>query len=301
MLRPFEYLKPETLSEACELLGEHKKRARPLAGGTDLLFSMRMGKLAPAVIVDIKDIPGLDGIDVADDGSMRIGALTRVRDIERSKHIRRHLPALGEAADILASVQIRNRARIGGNLCNASPSADMPPALIAVDSTAVIAGANRKRTIALEDFFVGPGRTVLEDDELLIELRIPPQAAGSGNAFERMTARQAMDLAVVGVGVRVTVDRKGACKEARIALAAVAPTPVRAVEAERYLQGKSLSPQTLRNAAELAGQACAPIDDVRASADYRRDMVEVYTRRKLQLALERANAALVGQDRGKMA
>jgi len=290
MLPQFDYARPDTLQDACRLLAANPDAARPLAGGTDLIFDMRLGKKSPALVVDLKCVPGLDEISFDADGAMRLGALVRTRDIEQSDRIRQEFSALTDAIDVLASVQIRNRARLGGNLCHASPSADTPPALIALGATVDIAGPDGTRSLPLEAFFTGPGKTVLTAGEVLAAVTVPPVPAGGGSAYIRNTVRKAMDLAIIGVGAMLVLDRDGRCAKAGIGLGAVAPKPLRAHDAEAFLTGKQLDDATIAEAAKLARSIATPISDVRSQADYRADMVEVYTRRTLALALSRAAA-----------
>ncbi len=279
-MKPFDYLAPITLFEACELLAAHNDEARVVAGGTDLLLKMKVDKLSPKVIVNIKRIPDLRGL--AFNSHLTLGALTTLEEIRRSPVIREHYPALASAAAMMASVQIRNLATVGGNLCNAAPSADLAPILIALNAAVRIAGRKGERRVPLEDFFTGPGATVLTSGELLVAIEVPLPAGPS--LYLKHAPRMCMDIAVVGVGValRGSDPLLQGCESARVVLGAVAPTPLRARRAEEELLDGPLTPERIERAARIAAEESKPIDDVRGSAWYRRRMVEVLTRRGLE-------------------
>lgn len=276
----FQYFSPKTLPEAIEILSGFNGEVKPIAGGTDLLLKMKEGRADPKAVVNIKRIPELRGISrIGERGSAcSIGALTTLEELRRSSAIREQYPALSDAANTMASVQIRNLATVGGNMCNAAPSADLAPILIALDSTARIAGPSGERKVALEDFFTGPGKTALAPGELLASLEIPAPAGPS--VYLKHSPREHMDIAVVGVGLRATL-RDGKCESARVVLGAVAPVPLRARRAEAELIGGPLTADRIDRAARLAAEESKPIDDVRGSAWYRRRMVEVMTQRGL--------------------
>jgi CO/xanthine dehydrogenase FAD-binding subunit len=278
-MKPFEYFAPATLPEAQQFLAAHNGEARAIAGGTDLLLKMKAGALraAPKAIVNIKRLPELRGISDRQ-SAVTIGALTTLEELRRSPLIREQLPALAEAANTMASVQIRNLATVGGNLCNAAPSADLAPILIALRAVAVISGPSGERRLPLDEFFVGPGQTVLRPGELLLALEVPPPAGRS--LYLKQSPRQHMDIAVVGVGLTLQLEADR-CESARVVLGAVAPIPWRARRAEAELAGGRLTPERVRRAAWLAAEEAQPIDDVRGSAWYRRRMVEVLTWRGL--------------------
>ena len=276
-MKPFEYFAPQTLSETVEILAGFKGDARIIAGGTDLLLQMRAGKATPRAVVNIKRIPDLRGLTF--NSHLAIGALTTLEELRRSPVVRDHFPALADAAATMASVQIRNLATVGGNLCNAAPSADLAPILIALNATAQIAGPRGARYVSLEEFFTGPGATILAPDELLAAVEVPPP---SGRAlYLKHAPRAFMDIAVAGVGIAIGLDGER-CKSVRIVLGAVAPRPLRARRAEHELLGQSPQPERIERAAKLAAAESEPIDDVRGSAWYRRLMVEVLTRRGLK-------------------
>jgi carbon-monoxide dehydrogenase medium subunit len=276
-MKPFEYFAPQTLSETVDILARFKGDARIIAGGTDLLLKMKAGKETPRAVVNIKRIPDLRGLTF--NSRLAIAALTTLEELRRSPVVRDHFPALADAAATMASVQIRNLATVGGNLCNAAPSADLAPILIALNATAQIAGPGGARYVSLEEFFTGPGATVLAPDELLAAVEVPRP---SGRAlYLKHAPRAFMDIAVVGVGIAMGLDGER-CKSVRIVLGAVAPRPLRARRAEHELLGQSPQPERIERAAKLAAAESEPIDDVRGSAWYRRLMVEVLTRRGLK-------------------
>lgn len=291
-MKSFDYYAPTSLNEALGLLAEQGGRARALAGGTDLLLKMRAGRLVPGCLINIKRLPELRGLSYDATQGLRLGALTTVAEIMASPDVCSRYPALAHAAATMASVQIRNLATVGGNLCNAAPSADLAPPLIALGAQAHIAGPRGERSVALEDFFTGPGQTVLADDELLIRVTVPPPEAGLAAVYLKHTPREAMDIAIVGVAAAVAWS-DGVCASARIVLGAVAPTPLVAQEAGEALIGRPLEEEYIAEAARRAAQAARPIDDVRASAWYRREMVGVLVRRAL-----RGVAASTGQSLG---
>ncbi len=283
----FEYAAPQNLQDAVALLAGVSGEARPLAGGTDLIAQMKENRRSPSLVVDVKKIPELNVLSY--EAGLRIGAAVSCTQIAEFEPVRVHYPALAEACALIGSYQIQNRAALGGNFCNAAPSADAVPPAIAYGATLVIAGPNGQREIPAEDFFVGPGQTVLEKGEVLVEIVLPSPPLHSGAAYLRFIPREEMDIAVAGVGsfVQLSPDAR-ICEQACIVLAAVAPTPVRAEEAEAFLMGRAVDETTLAQAGELASQAASPISDVRGSAAYRLELVKVLTRRTLGRALERA-------------
>lgn len=277
---PFEMYQPTTLQEASRLLKEKGPGGRFLAGGTDLVIAMKEKGLAPEYIVDLKRLPGLSGIRKNSDGSITIGALTTMREIETSKLLREKYPFLCQSAAEVGSVQIRNRATVGGNMSNATPSADVAPSLIALQAIAKVAGAGGERTVALEEFFLGPGRNALSPDEILTEITIPPTSPRLVGDYIKFSPREMMDLAYVGVAVVYSLNDKK-CADVRIVLGAVAPTPIRAKKAEAALEGQILSAELAANVGAIAAEEAKPISDVRSSADYRRAMVGAMTKRAL--------------------
>lgn len=281
-MRPFEYFAPQSLHQAVELLGPG---TAVLAGGTDLFLKMERRQVQPDAVVDLKRIPGLDSVTPSDDG-LRIGALALMDTLASSPTVLGDDNALARAARVVGSAQTRNRATIGGNLANASPAADTAPALMVLGAMVRASSAEGTREMPVDELFVAPGKTALRDGELLAEVVIPPLPARSASSFQRCV-RTAMDIAVVNCAAFVRLDG-GTIAEARVALGAVGPTPMRATDAERLLVGQPFSAAAAEAAAESAGDQARPIDDVRAGADYRREMVRVLTRRALQEAVEHA-------------
>ena len=289
VLKSFDYSRPRTVKEATEALARLGTRAKVIAGGTDLLVQMRAWEVGPDCLIDLKGVKALGLVGRGKRGVLHIGATVDLRTIETDDAIRAHFRPLGEAAAKIGSIQVRNLGTIGGNICNAAPSADTAPALLVLNARARIVGAGGRRSVPLVDFFAGPGKTVLGRDEILAGLDLPSVPPRSGADYQRVSTRKAMDLAVVGVAALVTLEPgDSVCREARIALGAVAPTPMRVPEAEELLKGQALLPNVLREAARVAAAAARPISDARGSAEYRREMVEVLTRRTLTAALKQA-------------
>ena len=287
----FSYLRPDTLEEAIDILQEHGNQAKVLAGGTDLLICLRQRTLRPRYVVSLKHVPGLKYIRYNRSQGLRLGALTTIGDIETSEVVRQHYPMLAEAASGLGSVQIRNLATVGGNLCNAAPSADMAPGLIGLRARAVVEGPEERYSVALEDFFQGPGRTILGPADILVEIRVPPPSPHTGAVYLSLSPRRAMDIPVVDIAAVVRLAAaNGVCQDVRLVMGAVAPTPRRARRAEEVLRGQTITDELINRAAARARREARPITDVRASADYRREMVAVLSCRALRQALELAQA-----------
>lgn len=278
---PFDFYQPATLAEASRLLKDNGPGGRFLAGGTDLVIAMKEKGLLPKYIVDLKRLPGLSGIRENSDGTITTGALTTMYAIETSALIRKKYPFLAQSAAEVGSIQIRNRATVGGNMANATPSADVAPALMALNATAKIASADGERAVPLEEFFRGPGQNVMNPDEILTEITIPktgPQLVGE---YIKFSPRDMMDLAYIGVAVAYNLDSGRKCTGVRIVLGAVAPTPIRAKNSEALLEGQVLTEDLAAKVGDEAARESKPISDVRSSADYRRAMVGVMTRRAL--------------------
>lgn len=286
-MQRFEYLKATTVEQAVSFLALRKETAKLLAGGTDLIPDLKNETLAPEYLVDIKSLPGLAGMFYDEEG-LSLGALTTIRAVETSSLIQNSRPfnVLAQAARTLGSVQVRNRATIGGNLCHASPSADMAPALLALGATVYLTGPAGARSASIAEFFTGPGETVAGPDEILTEIRAPkPLSPRTAGVYIKHSPRGAMDLAVVGVAVVVSMSPGDAiCADIRIGLGGVAPTPVRARQAEAVLRGRKLEDALVETAAKMAANDSSPISDVRASAEYRRAMVAVLTDRAIRQA-----------------
>jgi len=286
-VRRFHLALPRSIEDCLKLLAERGPEAKLVAGGTDLLPQMKNGLVKPTAVIDLSGVADLRVLRREDGAGLRVGASVAAREIELDPYTRSAYPALAESGALVGSVQIRNLATVGGNLCNAAPSADMAPPLLSLDAEAIIAGPRGRRRVPMADFFTGVRRTVLAPDELLVELIVPAPGPHSGGQYLRHTPRRELDIAVVGVASQVTLS-DGVCRKARIALAAVAPTPIRATAAERALEGQPPTAQLIARAAQLAVEAARPISDQRGSADFRRHLVGVLTRRTLTTALERA-------------
>jgi len=287
----FEYFTPRRLGEAVSLLRHYGKKAALLAGGTDFMLRVERRVATPGVVVDLKNIPDLKGIGTSREG-LRIGALALMEEIASAPAVRKRYGLLASAAGVVGSIQTRNRATLGGNLCNASPAADTPPALIALAAAVRVSSGKRLREVPIEDFFLGPGKTCLASGEIVKEIFIPSPARRSAGSFQRST-RTAMDIALVNCAVFLSLDSRGeVIKDIRIALGAVAPTPLRVQSAEEALRGKKGDLEDIEQAAERAVASASPIDDVRASAHYRREMVRVLTRRAVVEALRQAKGEI---------
>ncbi|PYN15890.1 MAG: dehydrogenase [Candidatus Rokuibacteriota bacterium] len=288
-MRRFELLLPESVEDCVRALAQRGPETKLLAGGTDLLPQLKNGLLKPARVIDLSGVARLRAVESANGQGLRIGSAVTARALELDRTVRSRYLSLAESGALVGSVQVRNLATLGGNLCNAAPSADMAPPLLALDAEAIILGPKGERRVPIATFFTGVRQTVLAPDELLVELAVPAPGAHSGGTYLRHTPRRELDIAVVGVASQLTLAN-GVCTKARIALAAVAPVPVRATAAERALEGQAVTPDRIARAAELALEAARPISDQRGSADFRRHLVRVLTRRTLTTALARASA-----------
>jgi CO/xanthine dehydrogenase FAD-binding subunit len=281
-MKNFEYIRPVKLADAVSALKAYDN-AFVLAGGTDFIVKLVNDIVRPGCVIDLKGIP-LNTISRGND--WRVGAMTTIRDIEVSKTLEEHLPFLGQAASTVGSVQIRNRATIGGNLCNASPAADVSTMLLAMDSRVNIATGNGEKIVALEDFFTGPNSTILKKGEVLTEIIIPREVEQSRGLYIKFSPRKAMDIGMVNVALLVDAEPgTRLCKKIRIAMGAVAPTPIRAKQAENLLAGKILSPELIDRAAEMASLETRPISDFRASANYRKALVKTIVARGIKSIL----------------
>ena len=283
----FTYHEPRSLAEAVSLLQTHGSSAKVLAGGTDLLVQMKLGKIQPQHLIYIFKIPELQFL--TEGQGLRIGPLTVHRDLEKSSVVREKFTVLFEAARSVTSAQVRSMGTVGGNLCHASPAADSAPALIALGAQIRIAGGAGVRMLPLEDFFVAPGKTALKPGELLAEIQIPDSGPASGSAFLKLT-RVAADLAKVNAAALIKRE-KNICRECRIASGAVAPTPVRLKQAEEILRGRRFEEDLCRLAGEKAAEEIQPITDIRSTAWYRREVIKVLVRDALKQAWERAGRA----------
>ena len=288
-LPSFFYSAPKTIDEFWAMMELYRGRCKVLAGGTDVLVRMKARTLTPRYLIDIKGIRSLAyiGHDVVE--GLRVGAATTLRTIENSDLVRHSFPSLSESAHLIGSVQIRNRGTVAGNLCNASPSADMAPSLIALDASLRISKRSGDRIVSLEDFFLGPGQTVVEKDEIVTEIRVPNAHPWTGVVYRKHSVRKAMDLAIVGVAAKITIDDMDKkCIDPRIVLGAVGPRPMRAKRAEEVLSGRVVDDRLIEMASAEAASECRPISDVRSSAGYRKEMVRVFVKRAVEGAMELA-------------
>ncbi len=286
-LRNFEFFEPTTIEEASALLTQYTGKAKLLAGGTDLIIEMKARTAMPEYVISLEKIPGLVGIDYDEGTGLRIGALTKMRTLEKDPTIRERYTALAEGAGEVGGVQIRHLATIGGNISHGSPAADTAAPLLALGAQVSIASADGERTVPIETFFLGPGQTVLETGEIVTGFECPPRGTNEGSQYIKQKIREVMDLAFVGVASSAKTNN-GTVSDVKIGLAAVAPTPLRATDAEAIVNGNSLTAELLEQAATAASAQSSPISDLRCSAEHRREMVGVLTRRTLQAAADRA-------------
>jgi carbon-monoxide dehydrogenase medium subunit len=309
-MKKVDYLKPKTLDEALSLLNQYGEKAKLIAGGTDVVVLLKQKEISPDALISLQEIPGLDHIDY--NGDLKIGPMVTHRAIEKSKLIREKFSALTDASDVLGSVQIRNVATIGGNIVTAAPSADTAAPLLALGAQLKLKSSKVERTIPLEQFFIGPGETILEKGEILTEILIPKTLPNTGSAYWKLQRRGALDLPILGVAVLLSLDKGTVscsdllctsspistvlhslegdeifCKEVRIALGVAAPTPMRATRAENLLRGKKISDELLDAIAETAVKEAQPRDSIRGEAWYRKDMIKVLVKRMAMRCIER--------------
>ncbi|MFC2068982.1 FAD binding domain-containing protein [Chloroflexota bacterium] len=289
VLHPFEYYEPITSEEAVRILSKYGDKSKALAGGVDLIARMRQRQIKPECVVNIKQLPGLNYIQHDETKSLRIGALSTLRSIELSPIIKQDYIALYEAVHQITSVQVKTMGTMIGNLCVASPASDVAPALIVLGAKCQIISLAPKRTIYIENFFTGVNQTILQPDEIVTDVLLPSRPKGSGSAFMNLV-RTAGDIAKVNVAVYLLVDNN-TCKEAKIALGAVAPTVIRARKAEEILKGQRLTPEIIKKAATSATEGTKPITDIRSTSEYRKETTEVLVRRTIVKALERAKVS----------
>jgi len=309
-MKKFDYLKPKTLEEALSLLAQHGKKAKLIAGGTDVIVMIKQKAMSPEVLISLRGIPGLDQIQY--DGALRIGAMVTHRTLEKSDLIKREFSALADAVDTLGSIQIRNVATIGGNICTAAPSADTATPLLVLGAQIKIKSLKEERTVRIEEFFTGPGETILKKGEIVTEFFIPKPLPNTGSAYWKHQRRLALDLPILGVSTLLTLDKGTVscsdmlcttspissilhameqdqliCKEVRIALGVAAPIPIRATKAENLLRGKKISDELLEEVAETAVKEAQPRDTMRGEAWYRSDMIKVLVKRMAMKSIER--------------
>jgi len=288
VLKSFEYFEPRTIGEASQVLFMYDIKAKVLAGGVDLVPSMRRHEIQPECVVSLQRIPGLDTIVRDEAECLRIGALTSLRSVELSPIIKKDFVALYEAVHQIASIQVKTMGTAVGNLCIATPASDVATALFVLGARLRIASVEAERIIPIENFFIGLHQTILHPGEIVTEVLIPSSSTEAGSAFLKLV-RMATDVSKVNVAVAVTVTNN-ACKEAKVALGSVAPTVIRARKAEEFLKGRRLEHKTIVEAAELAAEETKPITDIRSTAEYRKEITKVLVRRAIQKALDRASS-----------
>jgi carbon-monoxide dehydrogenase medium subunit len=281
MLPEFDLVLPHSLRQALEILQEVPLHAYPLAGGTNLIVDMRSGRCSPAVLVNINDLPELHEIKLAGD-ELKIGSAVTITELQKNPIVRKNFPILIEAANVFANPLVRNRATLGGNLADASPAADCAPPLLALAAEVELISLAGNRRVGLEDFFTGARKSVIRPDEILAAIYVPANHPGSVSAYYKIGLRKADALSVVSAAVVIEIGEGQQCKKAHIALGSVAPLPMRARKAEKSLENSPLTPRTIQQAGIIAAGEVSPISDLRASADYRRKMVEVIVCRLLR-------------------
>jgi carbon-monoxide dehydrogenase medium subunit len=289
MIADFEYFAPKTVNEALSLLSQYKD-AKIIAGGQSLLVVLKQRLFSPECLIDIKGIQALDYINYEEGKGLRIGALTPHRTIEKSPVIRKNFPVLHEMESNVATIQTRNWGTIGGNICHGDPAGDPAPVFIALKAKLKLAGPGGERVIDMEEFSKDYLEVALDPDEMLSEIQIPTPAPHTGTAHDKLMVMKG-DMGIIGAAVSITLDSKGSCQDARIALSNAASVPLRARKAEKKLIGNVLNDALLAEAGELASAEADPPADVHGSAEYRREMVKVFVRRAATKALERARAA----------
>lgn len=309
-MKKFDYLKPKSLDEALSFLNQYGERGKLIAGGTDVIVMIKQKRISPDILISLSDIPSLDQIEYNE--TLKIGAMVTHRMIEKSELIRKEFSALSDAVDVLGSVQIRNVATIGGNICTAAPSADTAPPLLSLGAKVKLKSSKSERIIPIEEFFKGPGETVLKEDEILTEILMPKPLPHTGSSYWKHQRRQALDLPIIGVSVLLSLnkvivscrdlfhtkspistilqsleDEELICKEVRIAIGVAAPTPIRAFQAENLLRGKKISYELIAEVSEMAAKEAQPRDTLRGEAWYRREMIRVLIRRMAMRCIER--------------
>jgi CO/xanthine dehydrogenase FAD-binding subunit len=294
----FSYLIPKNLKEACLMLAEYGDKARILAGGTDLLIQMKNRIVQPEYIIGISNTPHTDYIDI-DHQQLVIGANAKLAAVAQDPQIQRYFPALAYAASVTATVQIRNMGTVVGNICNASPAADTATPLLVYDAKVIIMHADGERNLPLDEFFRGPGVTALESGEIVKEFILPLTPEKSGSNYQKLSARSKVDIAAIGVSACLLVNETETVTKARIAIGAVAPVPKRVPRAEKSLEGNVLTEALVEKAAQISMDEATPITDTRATALYRKKMVEVLTRRALNKSMEQIRTQLTGSEHDK--
>ena len=288
-MEAFDFVSPSSIDEAVSILKQHGDRARMIAGGTDILVMMRAGRRLADVVVDVKNIPELNQMSLSGDGGLTLGAAVPCYQIYQNEAVASAYPGLVDSASLIGGIQIQGRASIGGNLCNAAPSGDSIPVVIALGGVCHIAGPNGTRQLPAEEFCTAPGQNALQQGEMLVAVEFPAAPANSGATYQRFIPRNEMDIAVAGVGSSVVLDASGQnFVSGRVSLASVAPTPVFSQAAGDSLAGKPVSDEAIREASELAMADARPITDMRGTIRQRIHLIGVLTRRTLNVAVERA-------------
>lgn len=286
-LPKFDYFAPKSLDSALSMLEELGQGAHVAGGGTDLVVKMIHGRLKPTAVIALQSIDGLNGIHFHPGEGLTIGANARLAEVVSHPDIVNHYPALSHAVQVMANVEVRNMGTVAGNLCNAAPSADSAPPLLTMGAHVTLASLRGERLLPLDEFFRGPGITAMEHGEIMTSITVPPPAPHSGTSYKRISARCGVDIAAVGVGV-TAVFAGESCSKVRLALGAVGPVPLSATGTEALLLSAKWTPGLIRKAGDQAAEEAKPISDVRASAEWRKSMVAVLTRRALEEAYERA-------------
>ncbi len=287
-LRPFEYFEPETVEDAAKLLSGYGEKGKLLAGGVELIPRIRLRSIRPEYIVNIQKIPGLDYIEGNGKEGVRFGALTPIRSLELSPMIQKDYSILYEATHQLPSVQVKSMGTLVGNLCVGTPASDMATSLFALDAELKIVNATGENTIPISTFYKGPGQTVLQPGEIVMEVILPPAKPQTGGAFQHLVRTRA-DISKVCVAVIITMT-DGTCREVRIALGAVAPTVIRAQSAEAALKGRKIDQNIIESAAKSAAEKTKPITDLRSTTEYRKEAARILVKRALIKALEKATS-----------
>ena len=283
---PFEYLNPNQVSEAIFLLQKHGEEAKILAGGHSLIPAMKLRFAMPEYLIDISGIDGLEYIR-EEDGQLKIGAMTRESSLEESNLIKDNYPLLLDTVKMIADPQVRNMATVGGNLAHGDPANDHPATMIALGASVVVEGPNGSREIGIDDFFTDFFTTALEDNEILTEIRIPASQPGSGGAYQKIE-RKVGDYAAAAVACQLSLEADGKIQQIGIGLTNVGPVPIRSVGAEGNLRGKTPDDSLIQESGRLAAEECNPVDDLRGSAGYKRDLVNELTQRSIKISIERA-------------
>ena len=281
-----EYFEPASIEECLKLKQQFGADAAIIAGGTDVVPKLKSGDLKPKAVISLHRIPELDDIDITDSG-LKLGACTGLRKISLAEELDADYSVVREAVGRVSSMQIRNTATIGGNVCNAAPSADAVQGLMLLDALCLIKDKDGLTEKPISEFFTGPGETVLEETQLVTGFFIPKPAPETGAAYIKYAIRGNTDISIVGVGAAISLDAGGIVDKARISLAAVAPTPIRATDAEKVLEGSEAGEADIERAAELAADGCSPISDQRASAEYRKEMVRIQCKLAIEKAISR--------------